>query len=151
MVIMTRAHVADPELVNKAREGRLDEIRACAADCVTCVGPVSRMRGLQCCQNPAVGHEKDWRGDIPPAPKKKRVVVVGGGPGGLEAAWVAAARGHHVTLYEKASELGGQMLLARQLPTRQVRSPRLPQPHARGRPGPLHVVSHPAAVSQVRC
>lgn len=119
MVIMTRAHIADPEIANKVREGRLDEIRPCIGDCAGCVsGPVANRFGLQCCQNPAVGREQHWGGEIPPAARKKRVMVVGGGPGGLEAAWVAAARGHDVTLYERSGELGGQVLLARQLPTR---------------------------------
>lgn len=117
MVIMTRAHIADPEIASKTQGGRLNEIRSCIGECTTCLGPISRM-AFQCCTNPVVGREKEWGGEIPLAPKKKRVMVAGGGPGGLEAAWVAAARGHDVTLYEKSGELGGQVLLARLLPTR---------------------------------
>lgn len=114
MVIMTRAHTADPELVNKTREGRLEEIRACMGDNECSAGPY-----FCCTQNPAVGREKKLGiGTLQPAAKKKRVMVVGGGPGGMEAAWVAAYRGHDVTLYEKSGELGGQVLLAQQLPLR---------------------------------
>jgi 2,4-dienoyl-CoA reductase-like NADH-dependent reductase (Old Yellow Enzyme family) len=114
MVIMTRAHVADPELVNKTIEGRLDEIRACLG-CSECSEGVN----FSCTQNPAVGREKKLGiGTMQPAAKKKKVMVVGGGPGGMEAAWVAACRGHDVTLYDKGSELGGQVLLAQQLPMR---------------------------------
>jgi 2,4-dienoyl-CoA reductase-like NADH-dependent reductase (Old Yellow Enzyme family) len=114
MVIMTRAHVADPELVNKTIEGRLDEIRACLGDSECGAGPY-----FSCTQNPAVGREKRLGiGTMEPTAKKKKVMVVGGGPGGMEAAWVAASRGHDVTLYEKSGELGGQVLLAQQLPMR---------------------------------
>jgi pyruvate/2-oxoglutarate dehydrogenase complex dihydrolipoamide dehydrogenase (E3) component len=69
--------------------------------------------------NPAVGREAELgMGTLQPAPRAKRVVVVGGGPAGLEAAWVAAARGHEVTLLERSDELGGKIRLAQQLPGR---------------------------------
>ena len=116
MVIMTRAHVADPELINKTREGRVDEIRACIG-CSECA--VGSYEAFSCTQNPTVGREKTLGlGTMQPATKKKKVMVAGGGPGGMEAAWVAACRGHNVTLYEKSGELGGQVLLAQQLPMR---------------------------------
>ena len=114
MVIMTRAHIADPELINKTREGRLDEIRACLGDSECAGGPY-----ISCTQNVAVGREKKLGiGTMEPAAKKKKVMVAGGEPGGMEAAWVAASRGHGVTLYEKSGELGGAVLLAQQLPMR---------------------------------
>ena len=115
MVAMVRAHIADPEIGNKAREGRLNEIRECVG-CLQCMASI--VWGLRCATNPVVGREREWAGPLPLAAKKKRVMVVGGGPGGLEAAWVAACRGHDVTLYEKDGELGGQILLAAQFPTR---------------------------------
>jgi pyruvate/2-oxoglutarate dehydrogenase complex dihydrolipoamide dehydrogenase (E3) component len=74
---------------------------------------------INCVQNPAVGREDELgTGTLTPAAKSKRVVVVGGGPGGLEAAWVAAARGHEVTLLERSDHLGGAIRLAQQLPGR---------------------------------
>jgi hypothetical protein len=115
---MNRAFIADPELANKAREGRLDEIRNCAGDCQGCLG-AARGTPMGCVTNPAVGREQEWGiGSLRPAPVRKKVMVVGGGPGGMEAAWVAASRGHDVTLFEKSSELGGQNNLAYRLPGR---------------------------------
>jgi mycofactocin system FadH/OYE family oxidoreductase 2 len=119
MVIMTRAHIADPEIGNKAREGRLEEIRHCVGDCQACVGSLSTSVPMACVTNPAAGREKMWGiGTMQPAPVRKRVMVVGGGPGGMEVAWVAAARGHDVTLYDKSGELGGQVILSARLPGR---------------------------------
>lgn len=119
MVAMTRASIADPDLPNKAKEGRLDEIRNCVGCCQICVGVGFTGGSLGCTQNPAVGKEKEWgNGTLQPAEVKKKVLIVGGGPGGMEAAWVAAARGHEVVLYEKENELGGQINLAYKLPGR---------------------------------
>ncbi|MBI2868082.1 MAG: FAD-dependent oxidoreductase [Chloroflexi bacterium] len=119
LIGMTRAHIADPEIANKAREGRLDEIRLCTGCCQLCIGVVPLRIPMSCTQNPAVGREKTLGiGTLKMAPKTKRVLVIGGGVGGMEAAWIAAARGHHVTLYEKSLELGGQMNLAALLPGR---------------------------------
>jgi len=120
MVAMTRALIADPELPNKAREGRLDDIRACVGDMQDCVGMLLKGRGIGCIQNPAVSKEKEWGiGTLKPTEKRKRVLVVGGGPAGMEAARVAALRGHEVILYEKEQELGGQVNLAAKLPGRE--------------------------------
>lgn len=120
MIGMTRAHIADPEIGNKAREGRQEEIRACIGCCQGCIGHIITWRPIVCTQNPAVGKEKEWgTGTLQPATKKKRVLVAGGGPAGLEAARMAAERGHEVVLYEKEATLGGQVLLAARLPGRE--------------------------------
>jgi NADPH-dependent 2,4-dienoyl-CoA reductase/sulfur reductase-like enzyme len=99
--------MADPEMPNKAREGRLDEIRTCIA-CNTCMQSIFRKGRLECLVNPSLGREKEM--EIKPAEVSKKVIVVGGGPGGLNTAWVAAKRGHDVHLYEKQSVLGGQLV-----------------------------------------
>ena len=109
MVGMTRAQIADPHLVRKAREGRLDEIRPCVGANV-CVNRNLQGLSIRCIHNPDIGHEAEWAA-IAPAAMAKHVVVIGGGPAGLEAARVAAARGHRVTLLEQAGELGGQVRL----------------------------------------
>lgn len=111
-----RSFFADPEWPNKVKAGRLDEINYC----ITCQGCIDRLFtqvDVQCTVNPRCGREKEMA--ITPAPKAKKVMVVGGGPAGMEAAWVAAERGHQVTLYEKANQFGGQMLLAAMPPTRE--------------------------------
>lgn len=119
MVGAVRGHIADPELVNKAREGRLDDVRACIACNEFCLGHFSPPVPVACQQNPAVGREKEWGiGTLKPAGLKKRVLVVGGGPGGMETARVAALRGHEVHLHEKDPELGGRLRLEASLPGR---------------------------------
>lgn len=118
MVGMCRALITDPELPRKSKEGRFDEIRNCIACNQECrTHRIGRM--ISCVQNPAVGFEKTLgAGTFRPASPKKEVVVIGGGPAGMEAAIVAASRGHHVTLYEKKSQLGGQVNIACKIPTR---------------------------------
>jgi mycofactocin system FadH/OYE family oxidoreductase 2 len=111
-VNMVRALICDPELPEKASQGRVDDIRKCMACNQEC-RRVDTGASLCCTQNPTVGFEKELGADtLKAAPVKKKVVVVGGGPGGLEAARIAAMRGHKVTLYERNSELGGQVLAA---------------------------------------
>jgi mycofactocin system FadH/OYE family oxidoreductase 2 len=113
MIGMVRAQICDPELANKAKDGRLEEIRYCVADNQGCYGRVAVNKLIGCIQNPAIGYEREQGiGSIKPAPIKKRVLIVGGGPAGLRAAEVAAQRGHSVTLYEKKGELGGQINIA---------------------------------------
>lgn len=115
-VYMGRAIMCDPELPNKAIEGREDEIRPCIG-CLTCFGQSLLGNSIRCAMNPAVGEVA--LNDFKPAEQKKKVLVVGGGPGGLEAARVSSQRGHDVTLIEAADKLGGQFILASYPPTKQ--------------------------------
>ena len=117
VVGMTRALIADPELPRKAREGRLDDIRRCVGANEGCIDRIYQGKAVTCVQNPTTGREGELA-DIRPASTTKRVVIVGGGVAGLEAARVAALRGCRVVLIEKASELGGQMLIAAAAPER---------------------------------
>jgi 2,4-dienoyl-CoA reductase-like NADH-dependent reductase (Old Yellow Enzyme family)/thioredoxin reductase len=106
---MGRALIADPELPNKASEGRLHEIRPCIA-CGHCLDVIMLGAPLVCAVNPQVGKEAEYT-SVPTA-KPKKVFVIGGGPAGMEAAAGAAERGHQVTLFEKGPRLGGNLLLA---------------------------------------
>jgi len=110
MVSMGRALHADPELPNKAAAGAFDDIVPCLGCNCGCIGSVVQGRHATCIINPAAGKEKEMA--IVPAEHRKKVLVAGGGPAGLEAARVAALRGHEVTLYEKEEKLGGQVNLA---------------------------------------
>ena len=116
MVGLTRAHIADPELVAKSVAGRESEVRPCIAGNDGCVGGLNRGR-LSCAVNPAVGRELDFPPPVP-STQPRRVAVVGGGPGGMEAARVAALQGHDVVLFEARDRLGGAVRQAQQLPTR---------------------------------
>ena len=115
LVGMTRALIADPELPNKAHEGRPDDIRVCMGSNEGCIDRLYFGLPIQCVQNPVIGRELEW-GTLAPAVHPRRVLVVGGGPAGMEAARVAALRGHNVTLVERSSELGGAILIACKAP-----------------------------------
>ena len=119
MVSMVRSQIADPHLANKAREGRLDDIRPCISCNQLCLGRRLRDYHISCLVNPSVSREHEWGGDVVPVAESPRdVLVVGGGPAGLEAARVAAERGHRVRLVERTGELGGQFRLAAGQPER---------------------------------
>ncbi len=121
LVGMVRAGIADANFANKAREGRLSEIRRCIS-CTRCIDeaaePGTFPYAPTCSINPVVGHELRWASEFRPAEQQKRVVVVGGGLAGCEAARVAAERGHDVTLIEQGKRLGGQLILASKAPGR---------------------------------
>ena len=108
LVCIGRGLLADPEMPNKAREGRLDDIRTCIA-CNTCMESIFRKGRVECLVNPTLGREKEMA--FHNAETLKKVMVVGAGPGGLNVAWVAARRGHDVNLFERQSQVGGQLIL----------------------------------------
>jgi len=115
-VTLGRALHADPEFPAKARDGRRDAIRPCVA-CLKCSDLLGANVPVSCLANPAAAREREAA--LRPAVRPLRVLVVGGGPAGLEAARVAALRGHRVTLWERDPELGGQVRWMRRIPGRQ--------------------------------
>ncbi|MEW6672073.1 MAG: FAD-dependent oxidoreductase [Thermodesulfobacteriota bacterium] len=108
LVCMGRGLLADPEMPKKAREGRLDEIRPCIA-CNTCMESIFRKGRVECLVNPFLGREKNL--NFRPAATPRKIMVIGGGPGGLNAAWMAAKRGHEVHLFEKKVVVGGKLII----------------------------------------
>ena len=114
---MTRAMISDPEMPNKARNGRVDDIRSCIACNQACIGHYHQGVRISCIQHPVTGREREL-GEADPADTPRRVLVAGGGPAGMKAAAAAAARGHRVILCEQGAGLGGQVLLAQNLPGR---------------------------------
>jgi mycofactocin system FadH/OYE family oxidoreductase 2 len=113
LVAMTRQQIADPETVNKMREGRLDDIRRCIGCNQGCIDRLFKMTNATCVHNPAAGYELELGiGTLKQAASPKRVVVVGAGPAGLKAAEIAARAGHDVTLIERRDRVGGQLRLA---------------------------------------
>jgi 2,4-dienoyl-CoA reductase (NADPH2) len=106
---MTRRLLADPELPNKVTEGRLEDIRPCTG-CLTCIDVRNKNQLLQCQVNASLSREREYA--LKPAETGKKVMVIGGGPSGMEAARVAALRGHQVRLYEQTQQLGGLVPLA---------------------------------------
>jgi 2,4-dienoyl-CoA reductase (NADPH2) len=116
LIGFARGLIADPELPNKAREGRFDEINYCIACNQGCFDPIFEGKPQTCLVNARAGAEGKLA--LEPASSKKKVMVIGGGPAGMEAARVAALRGHRVSLYEKSETLGGQLPLAAAPPGR---------------------------------
>jgi 2,4-dienoyl-CoA reductase-like NADH-dependent reductase (Old Yellow Enzyme family) len=118
-ITLVRALIADPDWPAKARAGDDEAIRRCTGCNQGCYGNLTQNLPITCVTNPVVGRERELgTGTLTRAPRVRRVVVVGGGPAGLEAAWVAAARGHDVTLLERSDHLGGKIRLAQSLPGR---------------------------------
>ncbi len=119
LVSIVRGQIADPHLVNKARAGQADDIRACISCNQMCWGRRSRDYWISCLVNPSVGREFEWGGDsFTKTDVPKKVLVVGAGPAGIEVARVAAERGHQVTLVEALGDIGGQFRLAGLAPRR---------------------------------
>lgn len=113
MVGMTRAHMTDPHIVRKIIEGREDDIRPCVG-ANYCLDRIYNGGAAYCIHNAATGRETTMPHEIPKATQKRKFVIVGAGPGGLEAARVAAERGHEVVVYELADKPGGQIRLTAQ-------------------------------------
>lgn len=111
LVGMTRAHIADPHIVNKLARGEADSIRPC-------VGATYCSWQRRCIHNVSIGREATLPHLIAKAPARRRIVIVGAGPGGLEAARICAERGHDVIVHEAAAQAGGQVLLAARIPRR---------------------------------
>ncbi|MCT4582894.1 MAG: NADPH-dependent 2,4-dienoyl-CoA reductase [Flavobacteriales bacterium] len=114
MISMARPFLADPELVNKSKEGREDEINTCIGCNQACLDHIFKRKTASCLVNPRACHETEL--NYTPTKKAKNIAVVGAGPAGLAASTVAAQRGHHVTLFDAASEIGGQFNIAKQVP-----------------------------------
>ncbi len=114
MVSMARPFLADPDFVAKAASGRAAEIAPCIACNQACLDHTFSGKLSSCLVNPRACHEIELT--YPPTENPRRIAVVGAGPAGLMAALVARERGHHVTLFERAASLGGQLNLARRVP-----------------------------------
>lgn len=114
MVSMARPLLADPQWVNKARAGRADEINTCIACNQACLDHVFVEKRASCLVNPRACSETEL--NYLPTTVPKRIAVVGAGPAGLACATVAAERGHRVTLFDSADEIGGQFNLAKRIP-----------------------------------
>ncbi|MBU3019153.1 NADPH-dependent 2,4-dienoyl-CoA reductase [Paraglaciecola agarilytica] len=114
MVSMARPFLADPDFVLKAIENRSDEINTCIGCNQACLDHVFEGKMTSCLVNPRACHETEL--SILPTQTPKNIAVIGGGPAGLAAAKTAAERGHKVTLFDSADELGGQFNIAKQVP-----------------------------------
>ncbi len=117
MVGMTRAHIADPHIVRKIREGREDEIRPCVG-ANYCLDRIYQGGEAFCLHNAATGRELTMPHEIALSDERRKIVIVGAGPAGLEAARVAAERGHEVVVFEAANQPGGQVRLTARSPRR---------------------------------
>lgn len=114
MVSMARPFLADPDFVNKAAAGKGDEINTCIGCNQACLDHIFQGKLTSCLVNPRACRETEL--NYPPALQRKKIAVVGAGPAGLACATVAAERGHQVTLFDSASEIGGQFNVAKRIP-----------------------------------
>ncbi len=114
MVSMARPLLADAEFVNKAAQGRADEINTCIACNQACLDHAFQLKTASCLVNPRACHETEL--NYTPAAQKKRIAVIGAGPAGLACATVLGERGHSVDLFESATEIGGQFNMAKRIP-----------------------------------
>jgi len=117
MIGMARTLIADPHFPNKAKAGQVEDIRQCIACTQSCVGHIYLGLGVSCIYNPVTGREAEWS-TLAPAASPKKIVIVGAGPAGMEAARVAAMRGHKVTLIDRGPRMGGQINLVMKTPNR---------------------------------
>jgi 2-enoate reductase len=113
-ICLGRALIADPDWPVKAEKGQLEEIRPCLRCNEGCIGRAFYLKSMSCSVNTLVGRERYYA--ITRAERPKKVMVIGGGPGGMEAARIAALKGHEVTLFEREKELGGQLKAASKPP-----------------------------------
>jgi mycofactocin system FadH/OYE family oxidoreductase 2 len=121
VVGFVRALICDPDMAQKACEGKPENIRYCVKDNKGCIGRINQNKVLGCIQNSLVGEESlTGKESFRPAVKNKQVMVVGSGPAGLEAARITRLRGHAVTVYEKDTHIGGQINLIKKRPGRQA-------------------------------
>ncbi len=118
LVGIVRGQIADADFAAKAKAGSTDDIRLCLSCNQECVGRMGLNRWLGCIENPRTGREAEHAGPRRPTAKPKRVMIVGAGPAGLQAAIAAAGNGHHVTVYERETQPGGQVRLAASVPNR---------------------------------
>lgn len=114
MISMARPFLADPEIVNKAKENREDEINTCIACNQACLDHIFVNKMTSCLVNPKACHETDFNGQ--PSKNKKKLAVIGAGPAGLSFAIEAAKRGHDVSIFEKSPTIGGQFNIAKEIP-----------------------------------
>jgi 2,4-dienoyl-CoA reductase-like NADH-dependent reductase (Old Yellow Enzyme family) len=117
IVAMTRAHLADPAIVRKTRDGRTAEIVRCAGE-NECIVRAAKARPITCLMNPVAGRERQWGGPIRLATARRRIIVIGAGPAGLKAASRLGERGHEVILFEQAADPGGHLRILASLPHR---------------------------------
>jgi 2,4-dienoyl-CoA reductase-like NADH-dependent reductase (Old Yellow Enzyme family)/thioredoxin reductase len=118
-ICMGRALICDPYWPTKVKEGRVEDICPCIWDKRCIEDVVCDFSPMSCTVNPLVGKEREFQAKLPRVTKEKNVLVLGGGPGGMQAAIIAAQKGHKVTLWEKSSALGGQLVLAAIPPDKQ--------------------------------
>ena len=117
MVNIGRAHIADPQWVNKAQKGHLEAIRPCVGCMQGCLDRLMTAQAVQCLCNPQAGFEAERQ--VTPAEKEKTIVIVGAGPAGMEAACVAKERGHEVILMDEKNDIGGQLPMVAAPPGRE--------------------------------